>query len=429
MVENAAPPVKVAQCPARALLLAAAFALLILVPSAHADIVMTKNADAVIVDGDGGPNTIVLRDGTSTDGAVFSFYTDPDEPVDVGDSGCEADTGGGGPFVNVTCPAGSPTIVVFRLDSGDDRVEWYGDAVFNALDGLGIDFGAGDDSNQSGIEGIDTFIDGGAGDDELFGYDGPSSEIEGGSGDDRIVGGGGLSGEILRGGAGNDDIQGLSGNDQIFGDVGDDALVGGAGGDTINGGLGRDNVEGDGVPNAFSGNDTLILDDGEQDVASCGFGADSARVDALDLLPLGDCESVNGGVPPGTGPPPSGGSNAPAGSTAKVVLAKPKKLSARKRRLSVKISCPASAAGSCSGRVTFTLRFTERRKKRKVSAGRVNFILSPGASKTVSRKLSKKLVRRLRKAKKRTLTVRASSRDDAGHRFTSSRTAKLKLGR
>ena len=56
-------------------------------------------------------------------------------------------------------------------------------------------------------------------------------------------------------------------------------------------------------------------------------------------------------------------------------------------------------------------------------------MLEPGASKTVSRKLSKRLVRRVRKAKKRKLTVRATSRDGAGRRFTSTRTATLKLKR
>jgi len=59
----------------------------------------------------------------------------------------------------------------------------------------------------------------------------------------------------------------------------------------------------------------------------------------------------------------------------------------------------------------------------------VSFVLAPGASKTVRRTLSKKLVRRLRKAKKRKPAIRATSRGNAGRSFTSTRTGALKLGR
>jgi hypothetical protein len=410
----------------RTLALAAALlGLLALAPSAHADLTMTRTAEAVVVGGDDGPNRIFLQDGNPSLDSVFSFYTDPVEAVDVGDSGCINE--GGAPFQIIRCPTGSPGIAVFVLNGGNDRVEWYGDAVFDTMAGLGIDFGPGSDSNESGIKGIETFIDGGADADDLAGHDGPSSEVEGGPGNDDIVGGGGSTGEILRGGDGDDAIQGLNGADQIFGDAGGDTLIGGSGGDTITGGTGQDNVEGDGVPNAFSGNDTLILDDGERDAGVCGFGADSARVDALDLLPLNDCEAVTRPGLPGSGTPGSG--TIPQRGSAKVALAKAKKLSARKRKLAVKVTCPRSASGSCSGRVAFTLRFTERRKKRTVRAGSTSFILSPGASRTVSRTLSKKLVRRLRKAKKRKLTVRATSRDNAGRSFTSTRTGALKLTR
>ena len=93
------------------------------------------------------------------------------------------------------------------------------------------------------------------------------------------------------------------------------------------------------------------------------------------------------------------------------------------------MSCPAAATGSCAGRVTFSVRFKERGKTRRLSLGAAAFNLAPGASRTVARKLSKKVVRRLRRAKQRRLTVRATSRDTAGRTFTSSRTGALAVGR
>jgi hypothetical protein len=150
-------------------------------------------------------------------------------------------------------------------------------------------------------------------------------------------------------------------------------------------------------------------------------------VDGLDLLPLQDCESVTGGAPGGGGP--AGGGPAGGTASAQVALARPGRLSARKRRLAVRVSCPASATGSCAGRVTFTVRMRERGRRRRLRLGSASFNLAPGASRTVSRRLSRKVVRRLRRARQRRLTVRATSRDTAGRTFTTSRTAALRVGR
>jgi hypothetical protein len=109
------------------------------------------------------------------------------------------------------------------------------------------------------------------------------------------------------------------------------------------------------------------------------------------------------------------------------VLGKPGKIRARTRRVATRVSCPAAASGRCAGRAVFTVTFTERGRKRSVSLGRARFDLKPGTSGTVARKLSKKLYKRLRKAGKRRLTVRAASTDAAGKAFTSRRTSALRL--
>jgi Ca2+-binding RTX toxin-like protein len=413
----------------RALSLAViAAGLLTFAPSANATITVSSSGDTVFVTGDGNVQPIHLRDGDLADAQpyAFAFYSDNagEQYLEDGDSTCVADSGG---VVTVYCGNASVTKAVFNLGGGNDTFESYGDPIFDVLSSLTLDLGAGSDDNGSGVKGIPTVIRGGDGDDTLAGQDGPTSVVEGGPGADQIVGGGGLSGETLGGGDGDDQIQGLNGNDQIFGDGGNDTLVGSAGGDTITGGPGLDNVEGDGVPNAFSGNDTLQLQDGERDSAACGFGADTVVADSFDLLPLQDCESVTlAGAPAGGTPPPPVAT--PTGD-AKVALAKPSKLSARKRRIAVEVSCPSDANGGCQGQVRFTVKFTERGKKRSLSLGRVSFTLQPGTSKTVGRKLSKKIVRRLRKAKKRKLTVRAISRDAAFKEYASRKTATLKIGR
>jgi RTX calcium-binding nonapeptide repeat (4 copies) len=391
-------------------------------PAAEAALTLAQTAEAIVVIGDDGPNRIQVQDGSVSggDNYAFAFYSESGEPVDLGSSGCVSD--GGSPVENIYCGTSSFNKAAFLLGGGADHVGSFNDPQFQVLGELGVDFGPGNDDNEGGaFYGIPTTFLGDEGDDTLAGQEGPSSVVEGGPGQDTLTGGGALSGETLRGGPGNDNINGLGGNDSIFGDEGDDTLVGGAEGDTITGGAGLDNVEGDGTVNAFSGNDTLLLADGERDAAICGLGADSVEADSVDLLPLGDCESVTivGGPPP---PPPPGGS-------AKVSLGKPGKLTRAKRRISLTVSCPASAAGGCAGSAVFALRFVEKGKQRKVSLGRARFDLDPGARKAVGRKVSARLFARLRRAKKRRLVVSVTSKDDAGRTFKSSRTSKLVLGR
>lgn len=398
------------------LTLIACIGVLALAPAAHATLNLTAGPDAVVVNGDDGQNRIKLTGGSTSggDNYAFQFYSEDGEPVNLGDSGCASN--GGSPVETIYCGNSGFSKAVFNLAGGSDTISYYNDPILDVISELTVDFGAGNDTNGGGFKGIPTTMLGGEGDDRLSGQDGPTSVVDGGPGADTLIGGGAMSGETLRGGPGNDNINGLAGNDAIFGDDGNDALTGGAESDTITGGPGVDDVLGDDTYNAFSGNDTLLLVDGERDTGTCGFGADTAEVDAIDVLGAGDCEVVKRS---------GGGGNSPS---AEVALGKPSKVSAKRRTISFSVACPATATGGCTGKAGLTLSFVEKGKKRKAKLKSVSFRLQPGKREKMSRKLSKRTFKRLRKAGKRKLTVSATSRDAAGASFKSTRSSTLRVG-
>jgi hypothetical protein len=110
-------------------------------------------------------------------------------------------------------------------------------------------FGLGGDDRFQNLTGIDCFVDGGQGDDEL-------------------VGGGGN--DVLDGGAGNDTVSGQPSHDvngdPWYGPGGDDMIFGGEGDDTLEGGADKDILSGG------AGND--VLDGGTEDDFLCGGGGD-----------------------------------------------------------------------------------------------------------------------------------------------------------
>ncbi|NBD16529.1 MAG: hypothetical protein GVY04_10435 [Cyanobacteria bacterium] len=75
------------------------------------------------------------------------------------------------------------------------------------------------------------------------------SYVDGGAGEDEIKGG--IGNETFRGGADKDKLEGKEGNDSLFGDAGPDDIKGGKGNDTLDGGAGNDKLNGE------EGNDTL----------------------------------------------------------------------------------------------------------------------------------------------------------------------------
>jgi Ca2+-binding RTX toxin-like protein len=69
----------------------------------------------------------------------------------------------------------------------------------------------------------DDLLRAGAGDDDLYGDDG-RDQLIGGTGNDRLFGG--SDADVLKGGSGDDDLYGDSGNDRLYGGLGDDDLFG-----------------------------------------------------------------------------------------------------------------------------------------------------------------------------------------------------------
>src|SRR6185503_14495276 len=82
-----------------------------------------------------------------------------------------------------------------------------------------------------------------------------------------------------------------------------DLLEGGFGHDVLDGGAGVDQFQGDRIEqNVFAiGNDTIRARDGNAEQIACGVGADTAVVDASDVVDP-TCESVD--RPPFSPPPP-----------------------------------------------------------------------------------------------------------------------------
>ena len=90
---------------------------------------------------------------------------------------------------------------------------------------------------------------------------------------------------FLAGTDGGDRIKGKGGDDSLRGKGGDDCLSGGTENDRLNGGSGEDLLKGG------AGDDVIYAKDGEADKVRCGFGDDTARVDAQDTVSA--CEHVS----------------------------------------------------------------------------------------------------------------------------------------
>jgi ELWxxDGT repeat protein len=97
----------------------------------------------------------------------------------------------------------------------------------------------GDDTIDMTTATVSGYLDGGAGDDNLYGGSGNDFLI-GGDGDDYIIGGDGD--DFLEGDAGNDSLYGGNGADSIDGGSGNDRLDGNTGSDTIDVSLGADQL-------------------------------------------------------------------------------------------------------------------------------------------------------------------------------------------
>ena len=177
-----------------------------------------------------------------------------------------------------------------RGGDGVDRLSYndHATAITLTLDGQPGDGSAGEGDNVH--DDVETVI--GTTHDDVLSGDDLGQDLYGHAGRDTIDGGGG-----------DDLLNGGTGEDVIRGGTGDDALEGSADGDFLDGGPGRDLFEGDNECAAApctGGSDDIQARDGEQDTVNCGVGADTATVDAVDIVALDaqqGCESIDRAAP------------------------------------------------------------------------------------------------------------------------------------
>jgi Ca2+-binding RTX toxin-like protein len=201
-----------------------------------------------------------------------------------------------------------------------------------------IDLGEGDDFLTGGADGHGLAVDAGGGDDELLVCCGGENTLDGGPGNDTIDTGGATGESTIQGGPGNDTIlrpagpgtieggdgadtvvyhtepaqsisvtlddqrnDGPGGKQDVRSDVEDltggpedDRFVGSSSANTLEGGRGDDELKGGPGEDILDGgedNDSIFARDGEHDVVECGFGEDSATIDAIDTV--SHCEHVS----------------------------------------------------------------------------------------------------------------------------------------
>jgi Ca2+-binding RTX toxin-like protein len=371
---------------------------------------------------------------------------------------------------------------------GDDFVA-AGDGV-GALTQLSVDGGEGNDT-VNGSDGPDLIL-GGEGNDVLHGDGGDdriigdrgSDTMDGGAGDDTLVWNNGDGTDVADGDLGRDDIEvngapaagdafsvqpngrrikfdrtnlvpfsldigsseslhanGLGGDDTIaVGDVGafavtaaggsgNDTLTGGASSETFLGGTGNDTITPGGGIDLVSGDegdDQVNVRDNTADVAFGGDGNDTVLADNAHFDVLDGFESVDrtpeATPPPAVTPPPVDTSTHPVtirGGTVKV----------RKGTASIRLSCPATSPGNCTGslavRTAAGVKLAGLRVV--VQLGSARYDIGPGVATTLKVKLATGS-RRLADSKGHLKVLAVASTGTAGKIAQSSQRLTLALG-
>ena len=227
----------------------------------------------------------------------------------------------------------------------------------------------------------------------------------------------------IRGMGGNDHLVAYDGHDTVEGGDGDDYLEGGFGNDVLDGGPGVDQFMGDRTEsNVIAiGNDTIRARDGVAEQVNCGIGADTAQVDASDVVDP-SCESVDRSVVidgPGSGA---------FGSKTLVTL----RLGAPRIRargpLPIRVANANGFAvtGSVSGKTTGPVVVSRRRVVRLRAR---SFSVAANARKTVKLKLPAPLKRLLARTGKLSLRLTMKVKDPAGNTRTVKKRVTVRLKR
>src|SRR5829696_1355495 len=352
----------------------------------------TGDFDAIVVFGNGGNDTITMTliadglpplHGEAYGGAGDDTLKAPPDTRDVPQ-----------PETYIDGEAGNDTIV-----SGNGPDELHGgdgNDTMQAFEGPDVVRGeAGDDSVSAGKEEPDPnaadVVDGGPGfdqipdvdadynrgfdDDVSVTVDGQANDGEPGEGDNvigveklRIVANHATlvgsdaaddffveaNASAIRGMGGNDRLIAYDGSDTIEGGAGDDFLEGGFGNDVLDGGPGVDQFRGDRTErNVFAaGSDQIRARDGNAEQVDCGIGADTAQVDASDVVDP-NCEVVDRPV----GPP--GKPKILSKLSIKAILAK---------GFAIRLSCPAACSVEAELRVNKRMARTLRLGRSRVLA-------------------------------------------------------------
>jgi hemolysin type calcium-binding protein len=341
-------------------------ALLVCLPDvASATTTVTRAGNDITIVGDDGPNVISV----DSVGDGFIKYEDKTGASIVAGDGCAQDT----PSAIYCGQGGTGVKATVVLGGGDDTY-----------------------------------------DDRVARTDRPVADLDAGDGNDTISGSYGA--DILRGGPGNDTLKGIAANDQIDGGPGDDTIHGGADDDLVVGGPGRDSLYGDGEYSGttLGGNDTIEARDGETDSVACGFGADTALLDASDVMDV-DCESVEVQASGGGGG--GGGGTTPGSTGLTVALSKPKAIGLRALARGTALVVSATVSQPCAA----TLRLTVgRAEARRAKLGRKAVTLAsavkaaPTGTLRASLKIKKAYQSQLRRLKRLKTTLAITCKGASG---------------
>jgi len=263
------------------------------------------------------------------------------------------------------------------------------------LDGAANDGRPGENDNVTNVEDFQMYVVG-----SFTGSDGPDTFViynPGNSGPSTLIGRGG-----------DDELVGHDFDDTVDGGAGNDKVEGGLGNDTVTGGPGRDTIYGDATAARCTyysckisyGNDVINARDGEADNIDCGIGQDKAVVDAIDVV--ANCETVEGA-----------GSNGGRSGSLKVTIGSAKLAAVAAKGLKLKVAC--SAACSATGSMKLGAK--------KIGAGKGK--AAKAGTATVTIKIAKKYVRKLKRLKSAKTTVKVSVKQ-GGKTQTVSRSVTLK---
>jgi hypothetical protein len=441
---------------------------------------LTTTGDVITYQaGPGETNRVVVNWGGGR--PTFSDVPEVENTLTYG-PGCQ-DTYGSGSIIE--CPGASATAtIVVRLGDGDDRAqvlaasssealrgkrhELYGEGGNDVLlseegsdlldGGDGNDELQPDDMDSGGQAGVGDTVAGGPGHDKLQLVDSPQDQLrasldgvadDGGPGEgdnylpdiEDIQGSRGASNTLigtpgpntiqmisddrtpnaLIGGGGDDRLLGSSGDDALDGGDGNDTLVGGAFNDTLVGGPGLDALDGDG-DTLYPGNDRIEARDGVAESINCGIGADTAIIDAADIVPADGgsiCEVVDRAAVPPVG---DGGKGTPAPKAVPAIRSR--SLTYRRGRIAVSVSC-GKGGPRCTGtlRVRTAKKVRVGRKRATVTVVQARYSVAAGRSATVRARPTSRGRALLRRT--RTVRVRVSA-DPKGAGATRTRTVTLR---